>query len=173
MNGMNAFCQTSTHWQRFNTDCLDALRKADHGRAENSCAASVRAAETFGDKDERLATSLNNLAALYHDQRKYAAAEPLYYRSINIRIKALGQHHPEVAASLNNLAMLYEDQNKYTEAELLYRRSLAILEKARGPDHPNLATNLSNLAALLRKMGRNAEAAALEQRAAASRARQR
>ncbi len=31
-----------------------------------------------------MATSLNNLAALYHDQGQYAKAEPLYQRALAI-----------------------------------------------------------------------------------------
>ena len=41
--------------------------------------------------------SLNNLAALYQDQGRYADAEPLYKRSLAIREKALGPDHPDVA----------------------------------------------------------------------------
>ena len=54
-----------------------------------------------------MATSLNNLAVLYHAQGKYAEAEPLYRRALGIREKALGPEHPDVATSLNNLAELY------------------------------------------------------------------
>ena len=84
--------------------------------------------------------SLNNLAALYADQGRYADAEPLYKRALAIREKALGPDHPDVATSLNNLAELYRDQGRYADAEPLYKRALAIYEKALGPDHPNVAT---------------------------------
>ena len=70
--------------------------------------------------------SLNNLAALYDDQGRYADAEPLYKRSLAIWEKALGPDHPDVATALNNLAALYDDQGRYADAEPLYKRSLAI-----------------------------------------------
>ena len=41
-----------------------------------------------------MATSLNNLAGLYHAQGKYGEAEPLYKRSLAIREKILGPEHP-------------------------------------------------------------------------------
>ena len=97
-------------------------------------------------------TSLNNLAALYRYQGRYADAEPLYKRSLAIREKALGPEHPDVAYSLNNLAALYELQGRYAEAEPLYKRSLAIREKALGPDHPDVAVSLNNLAGLYRSI---------------------
>ncbi len=53
-----------------------------------------------------MATSLNNLAALYQAQARYALAEPLSERSLAIREKALGPEHPDVAQSLENYAAL-------------------------------------------------------------------
>ena len=76
-----------------------------------------------------VATSLNNLAALYQAMGRYAEAEPLYRRSLAIREKQLGPDHPDVATSLNNLAALYQAMGRYAEAEPLYRRSLEIREK--------------------------------------------
>ena len=73
-----------------------------------------------------MATSLNNLAALYQTQGQYAEAEPLYKRALAISEKALGPDHPDVATSLNNLAELYHAQGQYAQAEPLYKRSLAI-----------------------------------------------
>ena len=100
----------------------------------------------------------------------YAAAEPLYRRSLAIREKVLGPEHPDVAASLSGLALLYQAQGNYAEAEPLYRRSLTIYEKVLGPEHPDVATSLANYAALLRKTGRADEAAAMDARAQAIRA---
>ena len=41
-----------------------------------------------------MATSLNNLAVLYEDMGRYAEAEPLYRRSLEIREKRLGPTTP-------------------------------------------------------------------------------
>ena len=79
---------------------------------------------------------------------RYAEAEPLYRRSLEIREKQLGPDHPDVATSLNNLAVLYQAMGRYAEAEPLYRRSLEIREKQLGRDHPDVATSLNNLAVL-------------------------
>jgi tetratricopeptide (TPR) repeat protein len=86
----------------------------------------------LGPEHPDVATSLNNLAALYHNQGQYAKAEPLYQRALAIREKALGAEHPKVATSLNNLAALYHNQGQYAKAEPLYQRALAIYEKAGG-----------------------------------------
>jgi tetratricopeptide (TPR) repeat protein len=88
------------------------------------------------------------LAGLYYSQGRYAEAEPLYRRSLQIREQQLGAEHPDTATSLNNLALLYRSQGRYAEAEPLYRRSLEILTATLGFNHPNTRTGRANLANL-------------------------
>ena len=121
----------------------------------------------FGYSSPDVATSLNNLAALYNDQGRYEAVEPLYRRALAIREKVFGPDHPDVALSLNNLAELYHNQGRYEAAEPLHRRALAIWEKALGPDHPDVATSLNNLAGLYHQRGRYEAAEPLYKRALA------
>jgi tetratricopeptide (TPR) repeat protein len=113
--------------------------------------------------------SLNNLAEFYRVQGRYAAAEPLYKRSLAIWESALGPEHPNVGASLNNLALLYKNQGRYAAAEPLYKRSLVIWEKALGPEHPSVATSLDNLAKLYLAQGRHTAAEPLLKRGLAIR----
>ena len=84
-----------------------------------------------------VASSLNNLAALYDSQGRYSEAEPLCVEALAMRKKMLGEEHPSVATSINNLAFLYSSQGRYDLAEPLYVEALAIAEKVLGEDHPN------------------------------------
>ena len=78
--------------------------------------------EKLGDRHPDVATSLNNLAALYESQgRYYEEAESLYQQAIALRQELLGDRHPDVAQSLNNLAALYKSQGRYEAAEPLYQ----------------------------------------------------
>jgi tetratricopeptide (TPR) repeat protein len=108
-----------------------------------------------------VATSLNNLAALYDSQGAYARAEPLYQRALAISEKVLGPEHPQVATSLNNLAALYDSQGAYARAEPLYQRALAIREKVLGPEHPSVATTQGNIGFLYLAQGKLAQAYAI------------
>ena len=76
-----------------------------------------------------LAMSLNNLAALYYDETKYAEAEPLYRRALAIWEKALGQDHPNVATSLENYADLLHKIGRDAEASDMEARAKAIRAK--------------------------------------------
>lgn len=151
--------------QSINRDGEDQYRagKDDRGVVIAEHALEV-ATQKLGPDHPDVATSLNNLAALYRAQGDYAKAEPLYKRALAIREKALGPDHLDVANSLNNLADLFSTQANYAKAEPLCKRALAIREKALGPDHPDVATSLYRLADLYRATDRVNEAKLLENR---------
>src|SRR5207244_3763679 len=105
-------------------------------------AALEKAAQVFEQRGNQVdyATTLNNVAELYHDQGNYAQAEPLMKRALAICEQVLGTQHPDTAGSLNNLAELYYAQGNYAQAEPLMKRALAISEQVLGPRHPDTAT---------------------------------
>ena len=90
----------------------------------------------LGEEHPSVATSLNNLAALYESQGRYTEAEPLFIQALEMWKKLLGPEHPNVATSLNNLAGLYESQGRYEEAEPLYIQALDMRKKLLGEEHP-------------------------------------
>ncbi|HPE70561.1 MAG TPA: tetratricopeptide repeat protein [Candidatus Competibacter sp.] len=153
-------------WLTFKQQTEQAYQAGDYPTAEKAARAALEVAETtFGPDHFDVATSLNNLAALYYTQGQYVQTEPLLQRALAINEKALGPDHPDVAQSLNNLAVLYHDQGQSAKAEPLHLRALAIREKALGPDHPEVATLLNNLAKLYYDQGQYAQAEPLYRRA--------
>ncbi|MFH1109132.1 MAG: tetratricopeptide repeat protein [Planctomycetota bacterium] len=109
---------------------------------------------------------LANQVALYFENRaRFAEAEPLMRRALDIDEKSYGPNHPDVARDLNNLAQLLQATNRLADAEPLMRRALDIDEKSYGPNHPNVAIRLNNLAQLLQDTNCLAEAEPLMRRA--------
>lgn len=51
--------------------------------------------EELGPDHPNVGQSLNNLAGIYHDQGRYAEAEPLYQPALEIWETALGPDHSE------------------------------------------------------------------------------
>ena len=137
--------------QAFSKDNRFAEAEAQYRKA-------IAEAKQFGPNDTRLANSLNNLAALYQTQGKYAQAELLFKQSLEYLERAIGPQHPLLATALTKLAWLYYATAQYDLAEPLYRRSLTIIEKTSGPEHPSAAEVLNNLAGLLTVRGSYAEA---------------
>jgi tetratricopeptide (TPR) repeat protein len=87
-----------------------------------------------GKEHPVIASLLDDLGHIYFAEGKYANAEPLCKRSLEIRERGLGEEHPAVALSLNNLAALYDSQGRYAEAEPLY--NIGLLTAAHTSGHP-------------------------------------
>jgi tetratricopeptide (TPR) repeat protein len=101
-----------------------------------------------------IATTLNNLGALYAGERRYRDAVYYYRRALAIQAQP---------STLNNLAEMYRAQGRNSEAERLYRRLIDALP----PTDPTLGAALNNLGELCRRKGRPAEAAGYYRRALA------
>ena len=96
---------------------------------------------------------------------RYAEAEPLFQRALDIREQRLGSGHLDVAASLIGLADLHREQGKFAEAEPRFQRALRLREERLGSEHFLVAIALNNLANLYRDEGKYAEAETLYVRA--------
>jgi tetratricopeptide (TPR) repeat protein len=103
--------------------------------------------------DARRATVLYNLAGVYLELGRYAEAEPLLLRALEIREKTLSPVHPLVAEVSNNLGFLYLQQGKNREAERFLERALAVWERFAGSYAAPAAVALNNLALLRRREG--------------------
>lgn len=84
-----AFAQVEP-WQSHMVAGAQAYKQGNYAEAERQWASALKKAKRFGPQDPRLATTLNNLATVYHVQGKYVEAEPLHQRVLAIYEKALG-----------------------------------------------------------------------------------
>ncbi len=140
---------------------------ADELRAANDAEALARIGwqeNVYGNDSQELAQTLTTLAEIYRGQSRYADAEPMFERALQIREGGLPSGHPNVATSLKNLALLYSAQGLYQDAESLLKRALAIREEAFGPTSAAAAASLNNLAEIYRIQGRYPEALPLLER---------
>jgi tetratricopeptide (TPR) repeat protein len=101
-------------------------------------------------------------------QGKYAAAQPLHEKALEIRRGLLGNDHPDTALSYNNLAGNLDRQGKYGAAQPLLEKALEILRRLLGDDHPDTAVGYNNLALNLMSQGKYAQAQPLFEKAHAS-----
>jgi CHAT domain-containing protein/Flp pilus assembly protein TadD len=124
------------------------------------------AGQTTRDSQLDEAEALNEQAIQLYNAGRYAEAEPLYERVIDIEIQEqkLGKDDPAVATRLYDLAVIYDSTGCYAGAEALYKRALEIQEKL-GKDDPAVAKSLRGLALLYWETGRYAEAEPLYKRA--------
>ena len=109
----------------------------------------------------------NQVGVLLLEKARYAEAEPLIRRALEIDEARFGKDHPNVARDLNSLARVLQDTNRLTEAEPLMRRTLEIDEASFGKNHHNVVRDLNNLATLQQATNRLTEAEPLMRRALA------
>jgi tetratricopeptide (TPR) repeat protein len=85
-------CGQKESWEELNAKVAVLYQQGRYLEASNVAEEALKVAEeTFGLKHINVALSLDNLAVLYQDQGKYAEAEPLFKRAMEIEEKALPQ----------------------------------------------------------------------------------
>src|SRR5690606_29367833 len=84
---------------------------------------------------KELATSLNNLAALYLRQERWEAARAASAEAAGLRLAVLGPDHPHTASSQLAQALALNRLGQFTEAEALLRGVIANYHQQLGPAH--------------------------------------
>lgn len=131
-----------------------------------------------GDRDPRVAERLYNLATLYHLQRRFEEAKPLYRESIFIHESQRAPDRQALAFCLAWLARTLveawredpgvdasEEGRSFIEAEECYRRALELLEGLNADDSAEYAGCLMQLGFLYFYCDRFREAEPLYRRA--------
>ena len=87
-----------------------------------------------------VALSLNNLAVLNMEQRRYEEADLMYVEALATRRRALTEGHPDIALSLWHLALIYKAMQQYEKAPPMFEEACAIWLAAHGPEHVDTDT---------------------------------
>lgn len=102
-------------------------------------------------EDARL-TTMNNLALARRDQQRYAEAESLYTRVLDLRRELNEERGASYASNLNNLAVLHWLMNERPEAVQYMEESVDLSRDVFGDQHPTVADRLANLGSMYRQM---------------------
>jgi CHAT domain-containing protein/Tfp pilus assembly protein PilF len=102
---------------------------------------------------EEYGTLCINLAGTYQRVGKYAQAEALFAKGLEVLRRKPGVNHPSYSTSLVAYAFLQADLGHYSVAEKLYDESGKLLLEQLGEQHPYYTTYLNNRAALYTALG--------------------
>lgn len=149
--------EVSDSWKRLIEEGNNSYERGKIPEAEVKFLAALEEAEKFGEQDDRLALTLNNLAAMYHEQGKFTMAEPHYKRALDIRIGIHGEIHPDIALNHHNLALLYSARKMYPVAEKHYKIAIEMKETLFGKDTTELLMTLQYYAQMLKVQNRPVE----------------
>lgn len=113
-------------WERYNVAGQQAMSAGKKDDAAKHFQLAVTEAEKMGEKDPRLATSLNNLANCFRAQGKHAEAEDAYKRAIVAKEKSDGPFSEGLVSILENYATMLRACNREQEAEKHAKRARGI-----------------------------------------------
>ena len=111
------------------------------------------------------AETINEQAIALNAQGKYAQAQPLFEKALEIHRRLLTDDHPDTAASYNDVAANLDAQGKYAAAQPQHEQALAIRRRLFTDDHPDTANSYNNLAYNLNAQGKYAQAQPLYEKA--------
>jgi tetratricopeptide (TPR) repeat protein len=145
--------QGSKHFETVNAEWrLKTLRRAASMPKEDQVA--YRSAQTMDEQ-----------AVILNAQGRYAAAEPLLEKALEIRRRLLTDDDPDTSASYGNLAYSLWKQGKYSQAQPLFEKALEIRLRLSGEDHADTAQCYNNLASTLSYQGKYTQAQPLFEKA--------
>jgi tetratricopeptide (TPR) repeat protein len=109
--------------------------------------------------------ALEQQASEDYENAKYAETETLRRKVLAIRVRWLGEDHPDTASSYNELGEVLGDDGRLTESEAMHKRAAGIRLKALGDRHPETASSYNDLGVVLRDQGKLNESESMHQRA--------
>ncbi len=98
-------------------------------------------------------------------QGKFAAAQPLFEKALEIDRRLLTEEHPGTAIRYIVLAANLYSQRKYAEARPLFEKALEIDRRLLTDDHPRTADGYQGLATVVSAQGKHALAQPLFEKA--------
>ena len=103
------------------------------------------AVEQFGENNSDVATSNNNIGAVYDSQGNYSKALEYYNKALEICLAVLGDRHPNVATYYNNIGGVYNSLGNYAKALEYFNKALEIHLAVLGDRHPDVAMSYNNI----------------------------
>jgi tetratricopeptide (TPR) repeat protein len=136
-------------------------------RAEEEFLAALAIAQRLPPPDQRLETSLGNLARFYENQDRFAEALPMYQLEVAAAEYRLGADDAELLAPLIGLARVAMQVGDVPAAEDALRRYRAVAETSGAADPNQYWVALAMLARTCTLQGRDEEALGFQREAVA------
>lgn len=136
-------------WRKLFDAGNDALREGNFKQAEQCFFGALAAAERFGDKDPRLANTLEQLIEANWYAGQFGQVEAHARRLLLLYQNTVGPDHFKTACVSYRLANLYHYEQKLGLAEPLYKQVTTVMMKWLGSNHPELARIMDDYADLL------------------------
>jgi hypothetical protein len=136
-------------WRKLFDAGSDALREGNFQQAEQFFFGALAEAERFGERDSRLASTLEQLVEANWYGGQFGQVEAHARRLLLLYQNTVGPDHFKTACISYRLATLYHYEQKLGLAEPLYKQVTTVMMKWLGSNHPELARIMDDYADLL------------------------
>jgi tetratricopeptide (TPR) repeat protein len=116
---------------------------------EKTLLAAVSEAGQWKPLDPRVAKAHEDLGDYYAAEGRYAEAERVYQKTLELKEDMLGRANPAIIPTVDDVARVSFAQMKYDQAADLIARELRIMEREYGDDDPKLVPSLEQVARVL------------------------
>ncbi len=153
-------------WVSYFGKGMGAYERGDYVEAERMFRAAIDEAGKAAKAGNRDATgmmsdSLSGLSGALRGQGRFADAEGVIRKQLQLLEMTRGEKHADYSKTLNNLGLILSEQRKYKEAEEVHRRALKLRELYDEPPRRNVAVSLLNLGKIYYEQAKFSEAEAL------------
>jgi len=107
-------------------------------------------AQAFADISE--APKFVNSSEALRSQGDLEGAKPLLERAFELRLRVLGEEHPDTLSSMSSLAEMLRAQGNLEGARDLHEKALDVRSRVLGDQHPDTRESVVNLAATLQAL---------------------
>lgn len=125
---------------------------------EKMLLATVSEASQWKPSDPRVAKAHQDLADYYSAEGRYAEAEKLYEKTLELKEDILGRSNPAIIPAVDDVARVSFAQMKYDQAADFISRELRIMEREYGDQDPRLVPSLERVARVLEAASKYPEA---------------
>jgi serine/threonine protein kinase/tetratricopeptide (TPR) repeat protein len=136
----------------------EVSRKRDFTVREAVDRAAQVIGQRFGDRPLIESAVRSTLATTYDALGRADLGMPHAEAAYELRLKALGEDHPDTISSLNDWGAMYLSAGKFDDAEKHFRDAHTRARRVLGAENPLTLNAEGNLAASLRQQGRFDEA---------------
>ncbi|HVD97057.1 MAG TPA: tetratricopeptide repeat protein [Cytophagaceae bacterium] len=136
------------------------LKRSTEGETYLNKTINFYAAPPANFNDDNNYFALNEMAALYLEQKNYEKAEKYYRSLLEIEQKKNGDKTPEYLAFQRNLASVCISQNKNASVDSIYQRIAVTTKERKGENSYDYGVALKTLADFQKAKGKNKEAEA-------------
>jgi len=146
-SGCSEKMDPEAEWTELSKKTTALFQKGEYSEAVEIGKEALNLAEkTIGPKQQdKIATSLFNLASAYYLSSDFKEAESLFHRALKINTDLHGADDPSVAHILKALSGIYYAQNYFSKAKDNLRKSLTIYLKKYGNKYPSVPVMIADL----------------------------